>query len=51
MGVMTEAQKRLSTIPNKGRITQSVQRALGRLPQISKPKKTELLDVVQSIRR
>ena len=51
LNYMTEAQKRLSTIPNKGRITQSVQRALGRLPQISKPKKTELLDVVQNIRR
>ena len=48
---MTEAQKHLATLTKRGRIAHAMERVVGRLPQISKPEKRELLDVIHSFRR
>jgi len=48
---MTEAQKQLSTLTKRGRIAHAMERIVGRLPEISKSDKHELLEVIHSFRK
>jgi len=48
---MTEAQKHLSTLTKRGRIAHAMERIVGRLPNLGKQEKGELLDVIHKFRK
>jgi uncharacterized protein YbgA (DUF1722 family) len=48
---MTEAQKHLSVLTKRGRIAHAMERVVGRLPDMSKGEKGELLEVIQQFRK
>ena len=48
---MTEAQKGLSVLTKRGRIAHAMERVIGKLPDMSKQDKSELLEVIHQFRK
>ena len=48
---MTEAQKGLSVLTKRGRIAHAMERVVGKLPNMSKQDKSELLEVIRQFRK
>ena len=48
---MTEAQKGLSVLTRRGRIAHAMERVIGKLPNMSKQDKRELLEVIHQFRK
>ena len=48
---MTEAQKGLSVLTKRGRIAHAMERVIGKLPNMSKQDKSELLEVIHQFRK
>ncbi len=51
LAYMTEAQRYLSVLTKRGRIATAMERVVGKMPQMSKHDKKELLEVIHQFRR